>query len=195
MIRRLALSAFMGPAFVALLLLAGPAAVQAAPAPAVPASQAAADRLAACLWNGLPSGLRETFAADYPVKGPKALDALSSVDDAMGARLMAGCGIPNDDLTRVGHLLAAHGLKSGAGAQLKSRWNVDTARIDAAWAAVPLARRQPLIEAARTFAALNGEQRVPITDICAELGITDPDAQAQVSVYLMGEAVIAANTN
>lgn len=189
MIRRLAL-----PAVAALILLSGAPAVQAAPA-GVPAAQAAADQLAACLWNGLPSVLRDSYAANYPTKGPKALDALSSVDDAMGQKIMAACGIPNDDLTRVGHLLAAHGLKSGAAGQLTTRWKIDTARIDTAWAAIPIARRQPLIEAARTFAPLNDEQRVPITDIAKQLGLTDPEAVGQLSVYLMGEAVIAANTN
>ncbi|MDB5431104.1 MAG: hypothetical protein JWP35_2220 [Caulobacter sp.] len=185
MIRRLAL-----PAFALMLLLAGAPAVQAAPA----ASQAAADRLAECLWNGLPSALRDAYVADYPTKGPKALDVLSSVEDATGAKIMAACGIPNDNLSRVGHLLAAHGLKTGAGAVLKSRWNIDTARLDAAWAAIPLARRQPLIDAARTFAPLSDDQRAPIQDIYKQLAITDPDAQGQVTIYLMGEAVIAANT-
>lgn len=185
MIRRLAAlaaAAFAAPLFAVVVMMSATPAL-AAPAPV--------DRQAACLWNGLPAPIRDSFYADYPTKGGAALTGLSGLTDPQAVAMMSGCGLEKTEPTLVGQLLAAYGLKTGSAALLKSKWNVDAAKIDKAWAALPAAQRQPLLDGAKTFAPLGAPAHAAIDAVCDQLKVTDPTARSQVAIYLMGSAIIA----
>ncbi|MDB5431103.1 MAG: hypothetical protein JWP35_2219 [Caulobacter sp.] len=179
MIRRLAT---LAAAALAALTLMSAAPALAAPAPA--------DRSAACLWNGLPAPIRDSFYADYPAKGGAALTGLSTLTDPQAVAMMSGCGLEKTDPTLVGQLLAAYGLKTGSAALLKSKWNIDAAKVDKAWAALPAAQRQPLLDGAKTFSPLGAPAHAAIDAVCDQLKITDPTTRSQVAIYLMGTAII-----
>ena len=182
MIRRLATLAASALAVLTLTFAPAPAPASAAPAPV--------DKDAACLWNGLPATVRDGFYADYPAKGGAALTGLSTLTDPQAVTMMTGCGLAKTDPTLVGQLLAAYGLKTGSAAMLKSKWNIDAAKIDKTWAALPAAQRQPLLDGAKTFSQLGAPAHAAIDAVCDQLKITDPTARSQVAIYLMGSAII-----